>query len=40
MLCHVFYPHSGALAQQKGVMQEIPTTRVTPLQGTSVTLSF
>ncbi len=36
---HVFYRTSGALAQPQCVMQEIPTSRITPLQGTSVTLS-
>jgi hypothetical protein len=36
---HVFYRTSGTLAQSQCVMQEIPTSRVTPLQGTSVTLS-
>lgn len=36
---HVFYRNSGALAQPQCVMQELATSRVTPLQGTSVTLS-
>jgi hypothetical protein len=36
---HVFYRTSGALAQPQCVMQELPTSRVTALQGTSVTLS-
>ena len=35
----VFYRTSGALAQPQCVMQEIPTSRITALQGTSVTLS-
>jgi hypothetical protein len=36
---HVFYRTSGTLAQPQCVMQELPTSRVTALQGTSVTLS-
>lgn len=36
---HVFYRTSGALAQPQCVMQEIATNNITPLQGTSVTLS-
>lgn len=36
----LFYRTSGTLAQPQCVMQEIATTRVTPLQGRSVTLSF
>ena len=36
----VFYRTSGALAQPQCVMQEIPTSRVTPLQGQAVNLSF
>lgn len=35
----LFYRTSGTLAQPQCVMQEMSTTRVTPLQGTSVTLS-
>lgn len=35
-----FYRTSGTLAQPQCVMQEIATTRVTPLQGQGVTLSF
>lgn len=34
---HVFYRTSGTLAQPQCVMQEIPTSRVTALQGTTVT---
>jgi len=36
----LFYRTSGALAQPQCVMQEIPTTRLTPLAGTYVELSF
>jgi hypothetical protein len=36
----LFYRTSGALAQPQCVMQEIPTTRIVPLQGQAVTLSF
>lgn len=36
----LFYRTSGTLAQPQCVMQEIATTRVTPLQGQGVTLSF
>jgi len=36
----VFYRTSGALAQPQCVMQEIPTSRVVPLQGQAVNLSF
>jgi hypothetical protein len=36
----LFYRTSGALAQPQCVMQEIPTSRVVPLQGQAVTLSF
>lgn len=36
----LFYRTSGSLAQPQCVMQEIATTRVTPLQGQGVTLSF
>jgi len=36
----LFYRTSGALAQPQCVMQEIPTTRIVPLQGQGVTLSF
>ena len=36
----LFYRTSGALAQPPCVMQEISTSRITPLQGQSVTLSF
>jgi hypothetical protein len=36
----LFYRNSGALAQPQCVMQEIATTRITPFQGQSVTLSF
>lgn len=35
----VFYRTSGTLAQPQCVMQEIRTSNITPLQGTSVTLS-
>lgn len=35
----LFYRTSGALAQPQCVMQEIPTSRITALQGSSVTLS-
>jgi len=35
----LFYRTSGTLAQPQCVMQEIATTRITPLQGNSVTLS-
>jgi hypothetical protein len=35
----VFYRTSGTLAQPQCVMQEIPTNRVIPLQGSAVTLS-
>ena len=36
---HVFYRNSGALAQQQCVLQETPTSRITPLQGNSVAVS-
>jgi len=36
----VFYRTSGALAQPQCVMQEIPTSRITPLAGQNVNLSF
>lgn len=36
----LFYRNSGTLAQPQCVMQEIATTRITPLQGQGVTLSF
>lgn len=36
----LFYRTSGALLQPQCVMQEIPTTRVVPLQQQQVTLSF
>ncbi len=36
----LFYRTSGTLAQPQCVMQEIPTSKVTPLQGQGVTLSF
>ena len=36
----VFYRTSGALAQPQCVMQEIPTTRITPMAGQNVNLSF
>lgn len=35
----LFYRNSGSLAQPQCVMQEIATSRITPLQGQSVTLS-
>ena len=35
-----FYRNSGALAQPQCVMQEIASSRITPLGGQSVTLSF
>lgn len=35
----VFYRTSGVLTQPQCVMQEIPTATITPLQGSSVTLS-
>jgi hypothetical protein len=35
----LFYRTSGALAQPQCVMQEIPTSRITALQGSNVTLS-
>lgn len=36
----LFYRTSGTLAQPQVVMQEIPTTRVIPLQGQPITCSF
>ena len=36
----LFYRTSGTLAQPQCVMQEIPTSRITPLQGQAVSLSF
>jgi hypothetical protein len=36
----LFYRTSGALAQPQCVMQEIPTTRITPFQNQTVALSF
>ena len=36
----VFYRTSGALAQPQCVMQEIPTSRITPMQGKTLALSF
>lgn len=36
---HLFYRTSGTLAQPQCVMQEIPTNRVTALQGTTVAFS-
>lgn len=36
----LFYRTSGSLAQPQCVMQEIPSTRLLPLQGQQVTLSF
>jgi len=35
----LFYRTSGSLAQPQCVMQEIPTSRITPLQGQAVTFS-
>lgn len=36
----LFYRTSGTLAQPQCVMQELPTTRVTPMQGQNLVLSF
>jgi hypothetical protein len=36
----LFYRGGGALLQPQCVMQEIPSTRIIPLQGTAVSLSF